>query len=66
MEKIEIVGTKPTELERVLMERDGLDAETAQVMLDEARIAVLKGAHPEEVLEEWFGLELDYVFDLMP
>lgn len=52
-------------LHQVLMERDGLTHEQALAEIDDARQAVLAGEDPEEVLADWFGLEPDYVFDLL-
>lgn len=49
----------------VLMRRDELTREEAQEWIDEAREAVTNGADPEEVLHDEFGLEPDYVFDLL-
>jgi hypothetical protein len=54
-----------TELERVLIDRDGMSLEEAREEIAQARIAVLKGEDPEEVLNDWFGLEPDYIFDLI-
>jgi predicted RNase H-like HicB family nuclease len=50
---------------KVLMERDGLSKDEALQQIEEAREEVLEGADPEEVLADWFGLEPDYVFDLL-
>lgn len=52
-------------LKEVLMRRDQIDATEAQSLIDEAAAEVAEGADPEEVLAEWFGLEPDYVFDLL-
>lgn len=52
-------------LKQVLMRRDGLSAVEAQELIYEARDMVENGADPEEVLAQDFGLEPDYVFDLM-
>ena len=50
----------------VLMRRDGLSREEAAEEIAQARDAVLlDGEDPEEVLADWFGLEPDYVFDLL-
>jgi len=54
-----------TELELVIMGRDGISAEEAHVILLEMREQVAAGADPEEVLYDE-GLEPDYVFDLLP
>ena len=52
-------------LKQVLMRRDGMDDEEAQEAVREARRLVAQGADPEQVLEEEFGLEPDYFFDLV-
>jgi hypothetical protein len=49
----------------LLMERDGLTLEEAREALEEAAKEVRAGAAPEEVLAYSFGLEPDYIFDLM-
>lgn len=56
---------KYCELTRVLAARDNLTLVDAQVLVDEAREEVSQGADPEELLHEEFGLEPDYVFDLL-
>jgi len=52
-------------LKEVLMRRDGLSSDEADQRIEEARQDVLNGADPEEVLEYNFGLEPDYIFDLI-
>jgi hypothetical protein len=49
----------------VLMERDGLSRAQALRQIEEAREEVREGADPEEVLADWFGLEPDYLYDLL-
>jgi len=49
----------------VLMRRDGLTREQANADIQEARNRVYAGENPEEVLSEEFGLEPDWVFDLL-
>lgn len=49
----------------VLMRRDGLTKSEAQDMIDEARELVAEGENPEEILRVDFGLEPDYIFDLL-
>lgn len=50
----------------VLMRRDRMTRDEAQDAIDEARELVLdEGMDPDEVLREEFGLEPDYVFDLL-
>lgn len=53
-------------LKDILMRRDGMTETDAQEMIEEARRAVLEeGEDPEEVLQDWFGLEPDYIMDLL-
>lgn len=53
-------------LKQVLMRRDDMSSEEADEMIQEARERVLNdGENPEDVLQEEFGLEPDYVFDLL-
>jgi len=55
-----------TELHGVLMRRDGMTAEEADEMIQEAMERVLEdGEDPEDILHDEFGLEPDYVFDLL-
>ena len=52
-------------LKEVLMRRDGLSSDEADQRIEEARQDVLNGTDPEEVLAYEFGLEPDYIFDLI-
>ena len=52
-------------LKEVLMRRDGLMEEEVDEFIEDARQAVREGDDPEAVLEEWFGLEPDYIFELV-
>ena len=52
-------------LTHILMRRDGMERDEAEDLLQDARAAVEEGEDPEEVLADWFGLEPDYVFDLL-
>lgn len=52
-------------LKQVLMRRDSLTAAEADDLIAEARERVAEGEDPEEILYEDFGLEPDYVFDLL-
>ena len=53
-------------LKQVLMERDGMSADEADELINDARNRVLvDGEDPDEVLLSDFGLEVDYVFDLI-
>lgn len=52
-------------LKEVLMRRDRMSSEEAEAAIIEAAELVFDGADPEEVLADEFGLEPDYVFDLL-
>ena len=52
-------------LKAVIMRRDGLSEEEAEEEIAAAKEAVVEGEDPEQVLEDYFGLEPDYVFDLL-
>lgn len=52
-------------IKEILMRRDGLSGDEADSMLEGARQDVREGADPEEVLMDWFGLEPDWVFELL-
>jgi hypothetical protein len=52
-------------IKKVIMRRDGLTEAEAEAMIAEARALVLSGDDPEEILYSEFGLEPDYVFDLL-
>lgn len=54
-----------TEIERILMIRDGMTSAEAKQSLEEARQRIREGELPEDILEEELCLELDYVFDLL-
>lgn len=49
----------------ILMRRDGMSKAEAVEMLADARERVADGEDPEEILYEDFGLELDYIFELI-
>lgn len=53
------------EIVNVLMRRDGLSLEEAYEQLNDARERLADGDDPEEILYEEFGLEPDYLFDLL-
>lgn len=55
-----------TELHRVLMRREGMTAEDVDEWIKAARQAVLEdGEDPEDILHDEFGLEPDYVLELL-
>jgi len=49
----------------VLMRRDGMEKSEALEMIEEAKQLVADGGDIEEILHYEFGLEPDYMFDLM-
>jgi hypothetical protein len=55
-----------SELKRILIERDGLSDQEANALISEARSRVLEGENAEEILEYDFGVEPDYIFDILP
>ena len=54
-----------SELKKVLMQRDGMSLLEADNAIDDAKQRVFEGEDPEDVLAEEFGLEPDYIFDLL-
>jgi hypothetical protein len=54
-----------SELKKVLMERDDLTSEEADEQIQEAIDAVNSGEDPSDVLEDFFNLEPDFIFDLL-
>jgi len=52
-------------LKATIMERDGIDSDEADDLIAEARACVEEGEDPQDILEEYFGLEPDYIFDLI-
>jgi len=54
----------PTELCRILMQRDSLTRYEAEEQIQEAKDEIEDGLDPEEALED-MGLEPDCIFDLL-
>ena len=52
-------------IKKVLMERDGLSDYEAEGYIEEARQRVFDGENPEHILFNEFGLEPDYIFELL-
>lgn len=50
---------------KVLMKRDNTTRQEAEELVKEAKQRVSEGESPEEILLDDFGLEPDYVFDLL-
>jgi hypothetical protein len=55
-----------SELKRILVERDCLSDQEANELIANAKLRVLEGENAEEILEYDFGVEPDYIFDIMP
>ena len=53
----------------VLVQRDGMDPEEARELVEEARQDLMTridaGESPFDLCEEWFGLEPDYLDELL-
>ena len=49
----------------ILMSRDSMARSEAEEMVHDAKVRVLNGEDPEEILYDDFGLEPDYVFELL-
>lgn len=54
-----------TTIEATLMKRDDYTHEEAREDLRAALKRVFEGENPEEILYEYFGLEPDFIFDLI-
>lgn len=55
-----------SELMQTLMNRDGLSrTEAAEAIVYARHLVHHEGCDPEEVLQDEFGLEPDYIFDLI-
>jgi hypothetical protein len=52
-------------IKQILMRRDGMTATDADDLINEAREAVAEGQDPEEVCYDYFGLEPDYIWELL-
>ena len=52
-------------IKQILMRRDGMSADEAADLIQEAREAVAEGQDPEEVCWDYFGLEPDYIWELL-
>jgi hypothetical protein len=54
------------DLKKILIERDGLSEQEADALISQAKLRVLEGESAEEILEYDFGVEPDYIFDILP
>ena len=52
-------------IKQILMRRDGMSGDEADELIRDARKQVARGADPEEVLADEFGLEPDYIWELI-
>jgi len=56
-------------IKKVLMERDGMSASEADELISLAKADLMdrlaEGDMPFDICEEWFGLEPDYIDDLI-
>ena len=57
-------------IKEILIERDGLSPEEAEDLIEEAREDLFarleEGEMPFDICREWFGLERDYIENLLP
>ena len=53
-------------LKKVIMRRDKISAEEADELIADAIARVEEGEDPEEILYNDFGLEPDYIWDIIP
>lgn len=51
------------------MDRDGITAQAADDLITDAKEDLFRrlnnGEMPDDICEEWFGLEPDYIFELI-
>ena len=56
-------------IKKILMERDGMSEKEADDLISNARAdmndRLANGEMPDDICEEWFGLEPDYIMDLI-
>jgi hypothetical protein len=60
------MAEKFSDVKRILIERDGNTPEEADELIADAKNRVMEGENPENILMEDFGLEPDYIFDILP
>lgn len=51
------------EVVEILMKRDGISRKEAENLIDECREALERGEH--DAIQEYLGLEDDYIFDIL-
>ena len=56
-------------IKQVLMKRDGITSEEAEDLIDLAKDdlnnRLNEGEYPEDICADWFGLEPDYLMELI-
>lgn len=56
-------------IKKILMDRDGMSPEDADSLISDAKrdmdSRLSEGEMPYDICEEWFGLEPDYIFELI-
>jgi hypothetical protein len=56
-------------IKQVLIRRDGMTADEADELIAQARAdlneRLAQGEMPDDICEEWFGLEPDYIIELI-
>lgn len=51
---------------KILMERDGMDYEDARLLILETRDEIIENPdEAEDIILEYLGLEIDYIFDIL-
>ena len=57
------------QIKEILMERDGMTAQAADALIQDAKDdlngRLAEGELPDEICMEWFGLEPDYIMELI-
>ena len=58
-----------SDLKKAIMKRDDLTSEQADALIEDARNdmneRLANGELPSDICSEWFGLEPDYIMDLI-
>jgi len=62
-------GGTMNSIKKILMERDGMSEKEADDLISDAKAdmndRLADGEMPDDICEEWFGLEPDYIMDLI-
>ena len=62
-ERMKQYNSKPSKVVAILMKRDGLTRGEAKALVEECRQALLEGN--TNAIQEYLGLEDDYIFDVL-